>query len=119
MAKSIFFLASLLALVLSLSLSTANPRSLGSVGDFEPIKNISDPSIQSIGEFAVNEHNKLEKTELKFQKVISGVFQIVAGTNYELQLTALDETESETYGTLVYKDLNNKNHLIKFFEISN
>ncbi|KAE8652868.1 hypothetical protein Csa_013004 [Cucumis sativus] len=71
------------------SIATATSR-LDLVGDYKPIKDIADPYIQSLGEFAVKEHNKEAKTELKFKEVISGKLQIVAGTNYELQLTALE-----------------------------
>ncbi|XP_038895826.1 cysteine proteinase inhibitor 5-like [Benincasa hispida] len=114
MAKSLFFMASLLLFVESLS-SVATTRSLlDLVGSYEPIKNIDDPHIQSLGKFAVDEHNKQAKTQLKFQKVISGKLQIVAGTNYELELTALEGTVSRIYGTLIFTDLENKNHLINF-----
>lgn len=119
MARSLFFMASLLLFVVSMSSITATRAQLDLLGGYKPIKDIADPYIQSIGEFAVNEHNKQAKTELKFQKVISGKFQIVAGTNYHLRLTALEGTVSRTYGTLVFTDLKKENHLILFYGITN
>ncbi|XP_022927105.1 cysteine proteinase inhibitor 1-like [Cucurbita moschata] len=118
MTKALFLVASLLLYVLSLSSLVAATQRLDLAGSYKPIKNIDDPKIQSLGEFAVNEHNKQAKTQLKFQKVISGEMQIVAGTNYKLQLTALEGTSSGTYGTLVFTDLNNKNNLINFYDVS-
>ena len=112
-------MASLLLYVLSLSLLAAATQRLDLVSSYKPIKNIDDPKIQSLGEFAVNEHNKQAKTQLQFQKVISGEMQIVSGTNYNLRLTALEGTSRGTYGTLVFTDLNNKNNLIDFFDVPN
>ncbi|KAG6583736.1 Cysteine proteinase inhibitor 5, partial [Cucurbita argyrosperma subsp. sororia] len=119
MAKALFLVASLLLYILSLSSLAAATQRLDLVGNYKPIENIDDPKIQSLGEFAVNEHNKKAKTQLHFQRVISGEMQIVAGTNYNLRLTALEGTSSRTYGTLVFTDLNNKNNLINFFSVSN
>ena len=119
MAKALFFVASLLLYVLSLSSLAVATQRLDLVGSYKPIKNIDEPQIQSLGEFAVNEHNKQAKTQLHFQKVISGEMQIVAGTNYNLRLTALEGTNSRTYGTLVFTDLNNMNNLINFFDVPN
>ena len=117
MAKTLFLAASLLLYVLSLLSLAAATNRLDLAGSYKPIKNIDDPKIQSLGEFAVNEHNKQAKTQLQFQKVISGEMQIVAGTNYNLRLTALEGTSSGTYGTLVFTDLNNKNNLINFYDV--
>ncbi|XP_023520845.1 cysteine proteinase inhibitor 1-like [Cucurbita pepo subsp. pepo] len=119
MTKALFFMASLLLYVLSLSSLAVATQRLDLAGSYKPIKNIDDPEIQSLGEFAVTEHNKQTKTQLQFQKVISGDMQIVAGTNYKLRLTALEGTDSRTYGTLVFTDLNNKNNLINFFNVPN
>ena len=118
MARSLFFIVSLLLFVSMLSVTATRSR-LDLVGGYEPIKNIDDRHIQSLGEFAVNEHNKQAKTQLKFEKVISGKLQIVAGTNYNLRLTALEGTVSRTYATLVFLDLKNENHLINFYGLSN
>ncbi|KAG6583733.1 Cysteine proteinase inhibitor 5, partial [Cucurbita argyrosperma subsp. sororia] len=116
MAKALFFVASLLFFIVSLSSLAAATQRLSLVGSYIPIKNIDELQIQNLGEFAVNEHNKEAKTQLQFQRVISGEMQIVAGTNYNLRLTALEGTDSRTYGTLVFTDLNNKNNLINFFD---
>ncbi|XP_023520261.1 cysteine proteinase inhibitor 1-like [Cucurbita pepo subsp. pepo] len=117
MAKVLFLVASLLLYVLSLSSLAAATQRLDLAGSYKPIKNIDDPKIQSLGEFAVNEHNKQAKTQIQFKKVIGGEMQIVAGTNYKLRLTAVEGTSRGTYGTLVFTDLNNKNNLINFYKV--
>ncbi|XP_004151251.1 cysteine proteinase inhibitor 5 [Cucumis sativus] len=119
MARSLIFMASLLLFIVSMSSVAATRAQLDLLGGYKPIKDIADPYIQSLGEFAVNEHNKQAKTELKFQKVIGGKLQIVAGTNYDLRLTALEGTVSRTYGTLVFTDLKKQNHLILFHGSTN
>ncbi|KAI5672899.1 hypothetical protein M9H77_13263 [Catharanthus roseus] len=78
-----FHLAILVISLISLEFIWAIP------GGWEPIK---DPSkrqeVVDIGKFAIEEHNKKAKTELKFQDVIKGEFQVVEGFNYRLIISA-------------------------------
>ena len=60
------------------------------IGGWTPIKNISDPHVQYLGEYAVTAHNEEKGTSLKFEKVISGETQLVNGINYRLDIEALD-----------------------------
>ena len=72
-------------------------------GGWRPIKNISDPHVQEIGEFAVTEHNKQAKESLKFQSVVSGETQVVSGTNYRLVVVAEDGGVSNKYEAVVWE----------------
>ncbi|RWV83619.1 hypothetical protein GW17_00054739 [Ensete ventricosum] len=60
------------------------------VGGWTPIKNISDPDVGEIAEFAVAEHNHEASTNLTLCKVVKGDTQEVAGINYKLVLEAKD-----------------------------
>ncbi|CAL9085019.1 unnamed protein product [Musa textilis] len=60
------------------------------VGGWTPIKNISDPDVSEIAEFAVAEHNHEAGTNLTLCKVVKGETQVVAGINYKLVLEAKD-----------------------------
>ncbi|RRT59205.1 hypothetical protein B296_00014443 [Ensete ventricosum] len=60
------------------------------VGGWTPIKNISDPDVGEIAEFAVAEHNHEAATNLTLCKVVKGETQVVAGINYKLVLEAKD-----------------------------
>ncbi|XP_022142674.1 cysteine proteinase inhibitor 1-like [Momordica charantia] len=116
MAKSLFLVASLLVL-LAAAVSGARREALA--GGYEAIKNVNDPYIQSLGKFAVEEHNRKAKDDLKFEKVKSGLVQIVDGTNYSLQVQAIDGTVSRLYSAAVYKDLKGNLKLNQFFAMTN
>ncbi|XP_065022666.1 cysteine proteinase inhibitor 1-like [Musa acuminata AAA Group] len=60
------------------------------VGGWTPIKNISDPDVGEIAEFAVAEHNHEAGTNLTLCKVVKGETQVVAGINYKLVIEAKD-----------------------------
>ncbi|KAK4371560.1 hypothetical protein RND71_011035 [Anisodus tanguticus] len=66
-------------------------------GGWKPITNITDPEVVDIGKFAVDEHNKEAKTKLKFQKIMKGESQVVAGINYRLVITAKDGDSPHNY----------------------
>ncbi|GAB2298965.1 hypothetical protein Dimus_033041 [Dionaea muscipula] len=60
------------------------------LGGYQPIKNVNDPQIIQIAEFAVSEHNKKARPVLKFVKLENGAQQVVAGVNYRLLIRASD-----------------------------
>ncbi|RRT32120.1 hypothetical protein B296_00051058 [Ensete ventricosum] len=60
-------------------------------GGWATIKDLKDPHVREIAEFAVSEHNKLEKTNLTLRKVEGGEIQVVEGMNYKLVLEAKDD----------------------------
>ncbi|KAF8047364.1 hypothetical protein N665_3074s0003 [Sinapis alba] len=78
MNKAIFlFLLSIVLLPLHIFSSK-------SFGDRGPIKDVKDPHVIKIGQFAVFEYNKQSKFVLKFMNVVCGEFQIVSGINIGL-----------------------------------
>ncbi|KAK9104046.1 hypothetical protein Scep_020890 [Stephania cephalantha] len=62
-------------------------------GGYAPIEDLK--KVEAIGEFAVKEHNKQAQTHLKFEQVVKGERQIVAGTNFNLILRASIEEQSQ------------------------
>ncbi|KAK8478705.1 hypothetical protein V6N13_096968 [Hibiscus sabdariffa] len=94
-------------LLLPLIISDVAEGSLA--GRWEPIKDINDPHVTEIAEFAVDEFNKQGNTGLKLVAVVKGETQVVSGTNYRLILKATDGTTTKTYQTIVWEDaLKNK-----------
>jgi hypothetical protein len=72
-------------------------------GGWQPIKNVNDPHVKEIGEFAVAEYNKSSKTNLKFVLVVKGETQVVAGTNYRLDVAAKDGAVTKYYEAVVWE----------------
>ncbi|KAL1194674.1 Cysteine proteinase inhibitor 4 [Cardamine amara subsp. amara] len=60
----------------------------GLIGGWTPIKDVSDPSVTEIGKYAITEHNKQSKANLKYEKIVKGKTQVVAGTKYDLIIAA-------------------------------
>ncbi|XP_042520858.1 cysteine proteinase inhibitor 1 [Macadamia integrifolia] len=73
------------------------------VGDWRPIKDLNETHVQEIAQFAVEEHNKEYKTELKYDRVVQGESQVVAGANYRLIIAAKDGVVSNNYQAVVYE----------------
>ncbi|XP_008811323.2 cysteine proteinase inhibitor 1-like [Phoenix dactylifera] len=73
------------------------------VGGWKPIKDISDPHVQEIAEFAVSEHNKLANTNLTLSKVVKGETQVVAGINYRLVVETKDGEAMANYVAVVWE----------------
>lgn len=73
------------------------------VGGWQPIKDVKDPNVQEIAQFAISEHNKTAMTDLKYEKVVRGETQVVAGTNYRLVIAAKDGGVSKNYQAVVYE----------------
>ncbi|KAK9069759.1 hypothetical protein SSX86_010155 [Deinandra increscens subsp. villosa] len=69
-------------------------------GNWEPIPDVTKPTVVSTGKFAVNEHNKQAHESLKFRRVVKGECQhpIDFGTSYNLTINADDGISGKTYG---------------------
>ncbi|GFP99821.1 cysteine proteinase inhibitor 6 [Phtheirospermum japonicum] len=83
------------------------------LGDWKPIKNLTDPSVVKIANFAVAEHNQQPKaTKLEFVSITKGERQVVAGFNYKLLISAkesgAESTEPDYYSTTVYERIGGK-----------
>ncbi|KAF8082348.1 hypothetical protein N665_0831s0011 [Sinapis alba] len=84
--------------LLSIVLLPLHIFSSESFGDWGPIKDVKDPHVIKVGQFAVFEYNKQSKSVLKFMNVVRGEFQIVSGINYRLVVEANDG--SNNMGTM-------------------
>ena len=86
-------------------------------GGYHEIKDINDPSIKLIAEFAVYEFNQQKKTNLVLKEIKKGYYQIVAGTNYRLFISAVDKHDDHKsindYVTVVYEGLPSQNPVLK------
>ncbi|XP_022156944.1 cysteine proteinase inhibitor 5-like [Momordica charantia] len=80
-------------------------------GQYEPIKNLSDPYISEIGRYACIEYNRKypSPTPLVFQKVVSGEKQVVNGYNYKLIMYIKSGGLIPQYEVIVY-DIPWKSH---------
>ncbi|KAJ8759820.1 hypothetical protein K2173_009921 [Erythroxylum novogranatense] len=93
----LFGIVSLVAVAVGVTKAAAMP------GGWEPIKNVSDPHIQEIGEYAVSEYDKRAKAELKYENVEGGETQVVSGINYRLVVKAMDGTTAKNYEAVVWE----------------
>ncbi|KAK4439437.1 Cysteine proteinase inhibitor 1 [Sesamum alatum] len=85
------------------SSATSDGQKLLRLGGWRPISNPRDHKVLEIAEFAVREHNKLAKTNLELQSVISGATQVVGGRNYRLIVSAVEGNSRSNYLALVYE----------------
>ncbi|ONK59769.1 uncharacterized protein A4U43_C08F10450 [Asparagus officinalis] len=76
----------LLPLFLAATASATSMKAV--VGGWTPIKNLSDPHVIDIANFAVSEYNKQGNSKLELSKVVKGETQVVAGVNYKLDIQA-------------------------------
>lgn len=95
-------------LALLVSAAVANGAGKGIPGGWTDIKNINDPHVIEIAEFAVAEHNKQSNSMLKLEKVLSGKTQVVAGTNFKLLINTTSTSGTGTppwrkYMAVVYE----------------
>nr|POE84128.1 cysteine proteinase inhibitor 5 [Quercus suber] len=85
------------------------------VGGWQPIKNITEPHVKEIGEYAVEEYNKESKSQLKFVSVVKGETQVVAGTNYRLILATKDGALAKNYQAVVWEKSRNDVKAVEAF----
>ncbi|XP_065854082.1 cysteine proteinase inhibitor 7-like [Euphorbia lathyris] len=72
----------------------------GGSNDFEGFQNNGE--IESLGKFAVQEHNKKQNSLLEFVKVLKVKEQVVAGKIYHLTLEAIDAGRKKTFEAKVW-----------------
>ncbi|KAL9236566.1 hypothetical protein vseg_011218 [Gypsophila vaccaria] len=72
------------------------------LGNYRPIRDLNEPYVQEIARFAVSKHNQLDGTNLVYVRILKGDAQVVAGTNYRLQISAKDSSSLRDYLALVY-----------------
>ncbi|KAL0877748.1 hypothetical protein Bca101_027454 [Brassica carinata] len=69
-------------------------------GGWHTIKDIKDPCLVVIAEFAISEYNKHKNLRLKLQRIVSGDEQFVGGINYRLMLNVTDGCKE---GSMIYE----------------
>ncbi|KAJ6700348.1 CYSTEINE PROTEINASE INHIBITOR 5 [Salix purpurea] len=72
------------------------------VGGWSPIEDLKDKHVVEIAEFAVAEHNKEVKSNLKLESIVKGESQVVSGTNYRLVLAVTGGAYAK-YQAVVYE----------------
>ncbi|XP_030553036.2 cysteine proteinase inhibitor 1-like [Rhodamnia argentea] len=72
------------------------------VGGWKPIKNLSDPYVKEIAEFAVKTHNGEANTGLLLKSVVKGETQVTAGTNYRLVVEVKGGADAGRFEALVW-----------------
>lgn len=81
-------------------------------GAFFPIENVNDPHIQDLGRWAVAQHDKQANSGLRFNSVVGGEKQVVAGMRYHLFIDA--SNPNGHYRADVYENLDNARTLFSF-----
>ncbi|XP_020228706.1 cysteine proteinase inhibitor 1 [Cajanus cajan] len=89
-------------LLVSVVLGSVVATDAAAVG-WKPIKNIKDPHVAEIANYAVTEHDRRSGQKLKLQKVVKGDTQVVAGINYRLILAATDASSTRNYEAIVWE----------------
>ncbi|KAL3740876.1 hypothetical protein ACJRO7_022064 [Eucalyptus globulus] len=72
------------------------------VGGWRPIKNLSDPYVRGIAEFAIKAHNDEANTGLVLVKVMKGETQVVSGANYRLVVEVKDGADTKSFEVVVW-----------------
>ncbi|KAK7379926.1 hypothetical protein VNO78_34202 [Psophocarpus tetragonolobus] len=75
------------------------------VGGWSPIKDVKDPHVVDIANYAVTEYDKRSGAKLKLLRVVKGETQVVSGTNYRLILTAKHESATTNYEAIVWEKI--------------
>ncbi|KAJ8492683.1 hypothetical protein OPV22_014404 [Ensete ventricosum] len=101
LALPVLLLLLLIGAVLSASAAASSGKALGG---WTPIKDVNDPHVLEIAQFAVSEHNKQANSGLALDKVVKGETQVVSGANYRLVLSASDGSgASARYEAVVWE----------------
>ncbi|GMI93263.1 hypothetical protein HRI_002995600 [Hibiscus trionum] len=96
------FLVLLLPLLFLPLIASESP--IGSmVGVWTPIKDIKDPHVIEVAEFAVDEYNKQVNSSLKLVVVVNGETRVASGTNYWLFLQATGRAGKRMYRAFVWE----------------
>ncbi|XP_022738234.1 cysteine proteinase inhibitor 5-like [Durio zibethinus] len=82
-------------------------------GGWQPIKNINDPHVRDVAEFAVSEYNQQSKASLKLKSVVKGEMQVVSGINYKL---VVESTDDKDYEAVVWEKANGKSRSLTSFK---
>ncbi|KAK7412720.1 hypothetical protein VNO78_04293 [Psophocarpus tetragonolobus] len=73
------------------------------VGGWSLIKDVKDPYVVEIANYAVTEYDKRFGAKLKLLSVVKGETQVVAGISYRLILETIDDSTTKSYQVLVWE----------------
>ncbi|KAF6145023.1 hypothetical protein GIB67_013374 [Kingdonia uniflora] len=93
----------LITLISFIALNGMFAAPLGRTGGWKPIKDIKNPHVKEIGQYAVSQHNKDVKANLKFIQVVRGETQVISGENYRLIILAKDGAAKNNYEAVVWE----------------
>ncbi|KAK8618257.1 hypothetical protein V6N13_132257 [Hibiscus sabdariffa] len=74
-------------------------------GVWYPIRNINDPYVTQLAEFAVYEYNIQSNASLTLVVVESGDTRVASGVNFRLLLKATDGTLTKDYRAVVWENV--------------
>ncbi|KAL0012814.1 hypothetical protein SO802_007922 [Lithocarpus litseifolius] len=95
-----FYLLTLLILPIYATARGGKHSGLDADG-WQPITNITDESVQKIGQFAVFEFNKRSNSSLLFERVVKGESRFSDGFYYRLFLEAKHGAKTRNYKAIV------------------
>ncbi len=75
------------------------------------------PDIQAVAEFAVREHSQNTETPITLVEINYSEQQVVAGSNYRLQLAVEQEGSTRRVSAVVFEDPYSKLKLVSWDEI--
>ncbi|XP_050365351.1 cysteine proteinase inhibitor 1-like [Argentina anserina] len=104
----------LFALLVPLIAAARGPAVDQVAGGWSPIKDLKDPHVQEIANWAVSEYNRINHKGLVFQVVLQGQDQLVAGINYKLLISVKDGSSTANYEGVVYENLDKIKKLTSF-----
>uniref|UniRef100_A0A7N0TK33 Cystatin domain-containing protein n=1 Tax=Kalanchoe fedtschenkoi TaxID=63787 RepID=A0A7N0TK33_KALFE len=111
-STTLFLIILIACIVPQISSSRSRPQ------DWELIKNIGDPKIVSLAEFAIDEHAKVAHESLTLKKLHKAYYKVVTGTLYRLFFTATRDRHTRRYIALVLVKLDGSQKLLHFSEIA-
>ncbi|GFQ04237.1 cysteine proteinase inhibitor 6, partial [Phtheirospermum japonicum] len=91
----------------------AAASSAAAPGNFQPFKNLTDPSVVKIAKLAVAAHNKQPKaTKLELDRIIGGRVRVADGLTYRLTISTMGKgsitKKIEIYSASVFQKLGGK-----------
>ncbi|KAL4629079.1 hypothetical protein ACB092_05G283600 [Castanea dentata] len=100
--KYCFYLLTLLIIPIYATAKGGKHSGLDALDDWQPITNVNDEAVKKIGQFAVYEYNRNSKSNLVFDKVVSGESRFSDGTYYRLVLAAKNGAKTRNYKAIVF-----------------
>ncbi|KAK4412801.1 Cysteine proteinase inhibitor [Sesamum alatum] len=105
--KALYFILILAAILLICAIRfwAGSPERLTEMSALGGLRNMAGnrAEIESIGRFAVQQHNNNQNTFLEFARVVEAKEQVVAGKMYHLTLEAVDGGKKKIYEAKVWE----------------